>query len=95
MDALQHLPRAGAGGGKALTKDAVLALEIGQPKLEVEGAKVRPITFDDGLLDQVSVAAAAAGREIPSGSPNDDFQLSKGRDLRPNAVGRQAQPPGF
>jgi len=53
MDALEHLSGPGAGRREALAEHGVLALQIGEPKLEVEGAKIRGAPVCGRLLQNV------------------------------------------
>jgi hypothetical protein len=93
MDPLEHLTGPGARGGQSVTECRVLTLEIGQPKLEVKGAKVWSIPLDDGLFERPDLMTTSAGGEVAGRATYDDFQLAERRDLRSNVVGRQAQPP--
>jgi hypothetical protein len=86
VDPLQHLSRAGSSRRESLAKRRVLPLKVGQPELEVECPEIGCVAPDDGFLEHVALAAMPGGGELPDGPANDAFQLSKGGNLRPNAV---------
>ncbi len=95
MHSFEHLTGASTGGGEALAQQGILAFEIGEPQLEIEGAKIRTVAFDYGLIECLHLSPAPTGREVAGRAPHDRFQLAERSDLRSNAVGRQAQPPGL